>query len=121
MSDVDPFTAPVPVHVGRRRLRGWPATLGAGGAAAAHVREAEANALLDDPRAELVYAEKTISIVAPSMIQRQRKDHLDLMTMFLQPERLEAGAKFARENAELLGAVERKTKVDREVIIGILM
>lgn len=81
----------------------------------------EAVALLDDPRTELVYGEKTISIVAPSMIQRQRKDHLDLMKMFLTPERLQAGAKFARENETLLSAVEAKTKVDREVIIGILM
>jgi len=81
----------------------------------------EAAALLDDPRTELVYGEKTISIVAPSMLQRQRKDHLDLMKMFLTPERLEAGAKFARENEKLLAAVEAKTKVDREAIIGILM
>lgn len=81
----------------------------------------EATALLDDPRTELVYGEKTISIVAPSMIQRQRKDHLDLMKMFLTPERLSAGAKFARENEALLASVESKTKVDREVIIGILM
>lgn len=81
----------------------------------------ESTALLDDPRTELVYGEKTISIVAPSMLQRQRKDHLDLMKMFLTPERLEAGAKFARENEKLLASVEEKTKVDREAIIGILM
>lgn len=81
----------------------------------------EAEALLDDPRTELVYGDKTISIVAPSMIQRQRKDHLDLMKMFLTPERLEAGALFARANEALLARVEAKTKVDREVIIGILM
>ncbi|MBL8957901.1 MAG: lytic murein transglycosylase [Myxococcaceae bacterium] len=81
----------------------------------------EATTLLDDPRTELVYGEKTISIVAPSMLQRQRKDHLDLMKMFLTPERLAAGAKFARENEKLLATVEEKTQVDREVIIGILM
>jgi membrane-bound lytic murein transglycosylase B len=94
---------------------------GGGGVGEKPLTKDEARALLDDPRAELVYSEKTISIVAPSMIQRQRKDHLDLMKMFLQPERLEAGAKFAKDNATLLTAVEAKTKVDREVIIGILM
>jgi membrane-bound lytic murein transglycosylase B len=82
---------------------------------------AEAEALLDDPRAELVYADKTISIVAPSQLVRQRKDHLDLMKMFLQPERLEAGAKFAREHEKTLASAEQRTGVDREVIIGILM
>lgn len=81
----------------------------------------EANALLDDPRTELVYGDKTISIVAPSMISKQRKDHLDLMAMFLKPERIEAGLKFAKENEKLLGDTETKTKVDRGVIIGILM
>jgi membrane-bound lytic murein transglycosylase B len=81
----------------------------------------EAEALFDDPRADLVYAEKTIAIVAPSQLVKQRKDHLDLMKMFLQPERLEAGAKFAREHEAVLTAAETKTGVDREVIIGILM
>src|SRR5262249_53839064 len=81
----------------------------------------EANALLDDPRAEQVYGEKTVSIVAPSMLQRQRKDHLELMKMFLTPERLEAGARFAREYQTVLAAVEAKTEVSREVIIAILM
>jgi membrane-bound lytic murein transglycosylase B len=92
-----------------------------GGVGEQPLTKEEAQTLLRDPRAELVYGEKTISIVAPSMIQRQRKDHLDLMKLFLQPERLEAGAKFARENAALLEKVETKTHVDREVIIGILM
>jgi membrane-bound lytic murein transglycosylase B len=81
----------------------------------------EAEALFDDPRADLIYAEKTIAIVAPSQLVKQRKDHLDLMKMFLQPERLEAGAKFAREHEATLAAAETKTGVDREVIIGILM
>src|SRR5581483_5692993 len=83
--------------------------------------EDEANAVLDDPRADLIYADKTIAIVAPSQLVRQRKDHLDLMKMFLQPERLDAGAKFAREHEATLAAAESKTGVDREVIIGILM
>ena len=83
--------------------------------------EKEAEALLDDPRAERVYADKTISIVAPSMIQRQRKDHLDLMAAFLKPERVQAGAKFAREKQEVLERVEKAHQVDRYVVVGILM
>ncbi len=33
----------------------------------------EAEAILDDPRTELLYPEKTVSIVAPSMLKRQRQ------------------------------------------------
>jgi membrane-bound lytic murein transglycosylase B len=83
--------------------------------------EEEAKKLLDDPRAEAVYADKTISIVAPSMLVRQRQAHLDLMKAFLQPERLEAGAKFARDHQATLEKTEARTGVDRGVIVGILM
>src|SRR5438874_6949357 len=54
----------------------------------------EAEKLLDDPRAQLIYGEKTISIVAPSMQLRQRQQHIDLLKLFLQPERIAAGAEF---------------------------
>jgi membrane-bound lytic murein transglycosylase B len=81
----------------------------------------EAEALLDDPRAEHVYADKTISIVAPSMIQRQRKDHLDLLALFLKPERIEAGAHFAREHQAVLDKAEKAHAVDRHVVVSILM
>lgn len=83
--------------------------------------EKEAEALLDDPRAQLVYADKTISIVAPSMIQRHRKEHLDLMALFLKPERVQAGVKFAREKQDVLERFEKAHKVDRNVVIAILM
>lgn len=82
---------------------------------------AEAQALLDDPRAELVYGDKTVSIVAPSMVTRHRQEHLDLMKLFLKPERVAAGAQFAKDKEAVLAATEKKTGVDREVIIGILM
>jgi len=81
----------------------------------------EAEALLDDPRAELVYGDKTVSIVAPSMIQRQRKDHLDLLALFLKPERVQAGAVFARERAAMLEKAEKAHGVDRHVVVSILM
>lgn len=81
----------------------------------------EAQALLDDPRAALVYGDKTVSIVAPSMVKRHRQEHIDLMARFLQPERVEAGLKFRAEKDAVLSAVEKRTGVDREVIIGILM
>lgn len=83
--------------------------------------EAEAEALLDDPRAELVYGDKTISIVAPSMIQRHRKEHVDLLAIFLKPERVQAGARFAREREALLDRAEKAHGVDRHVIVSILM
>ncbi len=81
----------------------------------------EASKVLDDPRAELIYGDKTVSIVAPSMIQRQRKDHLDLMALFLKPERVQAGVKFAREQAALLEKHEKAHGVPRGTIVGILM
>jgi membrane-bound lytic murein transglycosylase B len=81
----------------------------------------EAVALLDDPRAQLIYGDKTVSIVAPSMTVRHRQEHVDMMKLFLAPERVEAGAKFMKEKDPVLSAVEKKTGVDRQVIIGILM
>lgn len=81
----------------------------------------EAQALLADPRAELVYGEKTVVIAAPSMLIKQRRDHLDMMKAFLAPERVEAGAAFARAHAPALDAAEKRHTVDREVIIAILM
>ncbi len=81
----------------------------------------EVEALLDDPRADLIYGDKTVSIVAPSMVTRHRQEHLDLMKRFLLPERVEAGAKFMKEKDAALSATEQRTGVDREVIIGILM
>lgn len=81
----------------------------------------EAEALLDDPRAQPVYAEKTISIVAPSMLTRQRQGHVDLLKKFLAPERIEAGAKFAEEHRARLEAAEQRHGVAKEVIVSILM
>ncbi len=87
----------------------------------AALTSAEAEELLKDPRAELIYGDKTVSIVAPSMVSRHRQEHLDLMKRFLQPERVAAGAKFAQEKEATLDATEKRTGVDRHVIIGILM
>jgi membrane-bound lytic murein transglycosylase B len=92
-----------------------------GGVGETELTRAEAEAILDDPRAETIYGEKTVSIVAPSMITRQRQDHLDLMAKFLQPERIEAGLQFRAEKDTVLAVTEQKTGVEREVIIGILM
>jgi membrane-bound lytic murein transglycosylase B len=87
----------------------------------AALTKAEAEALLDDPRADLVYGDKTVSIVAPSMVTRHRQEHIDLMKRFLLPERVEAGRAFMKEKEAVLAATEKRTGVDREVIIGILM
>lgn len=92
-----------------------------GGVGETPLTREEAEALLDDPRAQLVYGDKTVSIVAPSMISRHRQEHLDLMKRFLAPERIEAGAVFAKEHEAVLSAVEKRTGVSRDVIIGILM
>lgn len=92
-----------------------------GGAGESALTAEEAEALFDDPRAQLVYGDKTVSIVAPSMVSRHRQEHLDLMKLFLKPERVEAGRAFAKQYAEKLAATEKKTGVDPNVIIGILM
>ena len=80
----------------------------------------ESEALLDDPRAELIYGAKTVSIAAPSMLTRQRNDHLDLMKLFLLPERINAGVAFVKEHRDALERATEKHGVDYEVIIGIL-
>ena len=82
---------------------------------------AEAEAILDDPRTALLYPEKTVSIVAPSMLKRQRQGHVDLLKLFLKPERIDAGAAFMKEHDKLLAEVEKRHGVDREVIVSILM
>jgi membrane-bound lytic murein transglycosylase B len=87
----------------------------------AALTKVEAEALLDDPRADLVYGDKTVSIVAPSMVTRHRQEHLDLMKRFLLPERVEAGRAFMKTKETVLAATQQRTGVDREVIIGILM
>ena len=81
----------------------------------------EAEAILDDPRAARLYPEKTISIVAPSMLTRQRQGHVDLLKLFLKEERVAAGAAFMAEHEKLLSEVEARHGVDREVIVSILM
>jgi membrane-bound lytic murein transglycosylase B len=81
----------------------------------------EAEALLDDPRAQLIYGEKTVSIVAPSMLARQRRGHLNLLEKFLEPERIDAGVQFARTWARHLARAEEKYKVDPNVVVSILM
>lgn len=81
----------------------------------------EAAAILDDPRTELLYPEKTVSIIAPSMLKRQRQGHVDLLAMFLKEERIDAGFAFMKEHEALLEEVEKRHGVDREVIVSILM
>jgi membrane-bound lytic murein transglycosylase B len=92
-----------------------------GGVGEAALSPEDAEALLDDPRAELIYGDKTVSIVAPSMVSRHRQEHIDLMNRFLQPERVDAGKAFMKEREASLAATEKRSGVDREVIIGILM
>lgn len=92
-----------------------------GGVGETALTREEAVALLDDPRASTIYGDKTVSIVAPSMITRHRQEHVDIMKLFLAPERVEAGAKFMKDKDAVLSATEKKTGVDRQVIIGILM
>lgn len=92
-----------------------------GGVGETPLTDAEAQALLDDPRAQLVYGERTVQIVAPSMLKKQRQDHLDLMKLFLAPERVDAGAVFVRQHQALLDQTETSTRVEREAIVGILM
>lgn len=79
-----------------------------------------AEAILNDPRTELVYGEKTVAIVSPSMVSRHRQEHLDLMALFLKPERIAAGEAFAKEHEAVLAQVEQSTGVHREVVIAIL-
>jgi len=97
----------------------WTAKPASPGEAA--LTEGEAEALLDDARAEPIYAEKTISIVAPSMITRQRQDHVDLLALFMKPERLAAGAAFFHAHQKALDGAAERHRVDPTVVVSILM
>lgn len=87
---------------------------------AALTRE-EAEALLADPRAQLVYGARTVSLIAPSSIKKQRQQHVDLLQMYLKGNHLRRSADFAIEYAADLERAEKKHGVDREVIVAILM
>jgi membrane-bound lytic murein transglycosylase B len=87
----------------------------------APLSRAEAEAVLADTRADLVYGEKTVTIVAPSMLVRQRRDHLDLLKAFLAPERLAAGASFAAAHAAVLERTRALHGVEPEAVVAILM
>lgn len=87
---------------------------------AALTRE-EAEALLSDPRAQLVYADRTVSLIAPSSIKRQRQQHVDLLKLYLKGDHLRRAADFAVAHAADLERAEKKHGVDREIIVAILM
>jgi membrane-bound lytic murein transglycosylase B len=87
----------------------------------APLTEAEAETLLDDPRSELIYGDKTVSIVAPSMLVRQRQEHLDLLKLFLQPERLATGVEFYQAHRAVLERAAEKHHFDPAAIVSILM
>jgi membrane-bound lytic murein transglycosylase B len=115
------LSAKLPPHSEARKelLREWaskPADPGE-----ARLTEAEGEALLDDPRAELIYGDKTVSIIAPSMLVRQRQEHLDLLKAFLEPDKLSAGAAFFREHEAVLKRAAEKHHVDPTVVVSILM
>src|SRR5579863_1336885 len=75
----------------------------------------EAAALLDDPRAEPIYGDKTVSIVAPSMLVRQRQEHIDLLAAFLAPDKMAMGTAFYGEHRRALEAARDKHGVDPAV------
>ena len=87
----------------------------------APLTRAEAEALLDDPRAQGIYGDKTVAIVAPSMIQKQRSDHVDLLKIFLRPERVQKAVEFVLANREKLERAGKKHSVDPSVVVSILM
>lgn len=86
----------------------------------APLTRAEAEKLIDDPRAQLVYADQTISIIAPSMLARQRKDHQDLLKIFLRPERIDTAERFYRAHRAALTRAQERHQVDPSVVVSIL-
>ncbi|MFO0722688.1 MAG: lytic murein transglycosylase [Myxococcota bacterium] len=82
---------------------------------------AEAEALLDDPRAQLVYGDQTVSVIAPSSVARQRKDHQDLLKVFLRPERVQTAKRFFRAHEAVLRKAEKDHGVDPTVVVSVLV
>ncbi len=81
----------------------------------------EAEAILDDARAQHIYGERTVSIVAPSMLVRQRQEHLDLLARFMKPEQIDHAVAFFRAHQATLERVRDRHHVDPAVIVSILM
>jgi membrane-bound lytic murein transglycosylase B len=100
-------------------VREWTHLPATAGEAALTVKEADT--ILDDPRAERIYGDRTVSIVAPSMLSRQRQQHLDLLALFMRPERLAAGAEFFRAHRAVLERSRERHHVDPAVVVSILM
>lgn len=81
----------------------------------------EVDALLADPRAQLVYGDKTVAVVTPSQPAKHRQEHVDLLKILLTPERLEMGRAFRADYRETLEGARTAYQVDPEVIVSILM
>jgi membrane-bound lytic murein transglycosylase B len=100
-------------------IQDWTAKPEAAGERALTKKEAEA--LLDDPRAQLVYGDRTVAILAPSNVDRQHQEHVDLLQAFLAPEKMSMGEKFFAEHRRTLELVEKQFHVEPTVVASILM
>ncbi len=81
----------------------------------------EAERVLDDQRAQPIYGEKTVQVIAPSMASRHHQTHVDLLKQFLRKDRLVAGARFYREKEAVLTRWAKKHQVEATVVVSILM
>ena len=68
--------------------------------------------LLTDPRAEVIPSALTIYLESKEVPERY--------TQFLTPESILLSKKFLRENIKLLGKMETRFQVDKEVVVAIL-
>ena len=114
------LSAKVPMDSPARKelIAEWTAPKAEGGEQA--LTSAEAEAILDDPRAETIYGERTIAIVAPSMLAKQRQEHVDLLKEFRKSEQVDAGAKFYEEHRAALEKAKERHGVDPTVVVSIL-
>ncbi len=91
------------------------------GGEGAPLTRAEAEQILSDARAQRIYGDKTISVVAPTQPAQHRQEHLDLTKILLTPHRLAAGRRFLSEHSDMLARAQKEMGVDPSVIVSILM
>jgi membrane-bound lytic murein transglycosylase B len=80
----------------------------------------EVEAILDDRRANLLYGERLVKVMVPSMLTRQTQEHDDLLRALLRPGNFDRSVRFAREHARALASAEKRHGVPGETVVAIL-
>jgi membrane-bound lytic murein transglycosylase B len=81
----------------------------------------EVEAVLADPRAELLYGRRVVEVMAPTMVARHTREHHALLRKLLHPKIVQRAREFAQRHRAALQSAEARYRVAPEAVIGILM